>query len=210
MLVLPSSCFAPIFQFALIANKETYAIETKEHFIKQSFRSRYQVYGANGLLNLVVPLKKWKNHTPIDQIEVSYDEDWQLLHWRSIESAYRASPFFEFYESEIKPLVFSKEINLIQRNAQIESVLCKMIGLSAKITFTKGYNEHDPDWRSVIHPKNKIEMEFASKSHYLQVFEDKHGFIPNLSILDLLFNLGPETKLYLTQHNQSIKHGTKN
>jgi hypothetical protein len=207
MLILPSSCFAPIVQFALITRAEKYVIETKEHFVKQSFRSRFQIYGANGLLHLVVPVKKWKNHTPIEKMEVSYDEDWQQLHWRSIESAYRASPFFEFYESEIKPLVFSKEVNLIQRNAQIESTLCKIVGISNSVTFTDHYDEQTPDWRTIIHPKNKAEIESVSMAHYLQVFEDKHGFIPNLSILDLLFNLGPETKLYLTQLNQSIKNG---
>ncbi|MFT6167624.1 MAG: hypothetical protein ACJAV5_001958 [Vicingaceae bacterium] len=210
MLILPSSCFAPILQFALITDAENYTIETKEHFVKQSYRSRFQIYGANGLLNLVVPVKKWKNHSSIEEIQVSYDENWQQLHWRSIESAYRASPFFEFYEEEIKPLVFSKEINLIMRNAEIERIILRIIGISSSAIFSENYSEQELDWRSLINPKSKVEMESVSISNYIQVFEDKHGFIPNLSILDLLFNLGPECKLYLKLLNQSIKDGKKN
>tara|TARA_B110000503_G_C7144000_1_gene412140 strand:- start:1103 stop:1738 length:636 start_codon:yes stop_codon:yes gene_type:complete len=209
-IILPSSCFAPILQFALITDAENYTIETKEHFVKQSYRSRFQIYGANGMLNLVVPVKKRKNHSPIEQIEVSYDESWQQLHWRSIESAYRASPFFEFYEEEIKPLVFLKEINLIKRNAEIERAILRIIEISSSVIFSKNYSEQDPDWRSLINPKNKVEMESVSIPNYMQVFEDKHGFIPNLSILDLLFNLGPESKLYLKLLNQSIKDAKKN
>jgi len=209
-IILPSSCFAPIVQFSIVSDTELYAIEAKEHFVKQSYRSRFQIFGANGVLNLVIPLKKWKNHTPIEKIEVSYDEDWQQLHWRSIESAYRASPFFEFYEEEIRPLVFSKEAQLLNRNLLIENAINKIIGIKATLEFTSIYEAQDPDWRTTINPKNKVEMEYAPIPKYLQVFEDKHGFIPNLSILDLLFNLGPESKLYLKQLNQSIKYGTKN
>ncbi len=210
MLTLPSSCFAPIIQFALINSTKNYNIESKEHFVKQSFRSRYQICGANGLLNLVVPIKKWKSHTAIEEIEVSYDEDWQQLHWRSIESAYRASPFFEFYEEEIKPLVFSKEAYLIRRNANIESAILKILGIATIMEFTESYDTRKPDWRMLINPKKKLEIGSIPMSKYIQVFEDKHGFIPNLSILDLLFNLGPESKLYLKQLNQSIENVTKN
>ena len=209
-IILPSSYFAPILQFALISEADNYVIETKEHFVKQSYRSRFQIYGANGLLNLVVPLKKWKNHTSIEKIEVSYDENWQQLHWRSIESAYRASPFFEFYEEEIKPLIFSEEVNLLKRNSYTEQAINKILGIKSNLEFTTIYESQEPDWRTIINPKNKVEMESVLNPKYIQVFEDKHGFIPNLSILDLLFNLGPESRLYLKQLNQSIKDGKKN
>ncbi len=210
MPTLPSSYFAPILQFAIITPTNEYHIEAKEHYMKQSYRNRFEIYGANGLLSLSVPVKKWNNHTLIEKIEVSYDEDWQQLHWRSIESAYRASPFFEFYEEEIKPLIFSKEINLLKRNHLIERVINKIIGIKATVEFTSIYESQAPDWRTTITPKNKVELESIAIPKYIQVFEDKHGFIPNLSILDLLFNLGPESKLYLKQLNQSIKNGTKN
>jgi hypothetical protein len=210
MVILPSSCFAPILQYALITDKDFHTIETKEHFVKQSYRSRFQILGANGLLNLVVPLKKWYSHTPIEYIEVSYDENWQKLHWRSIESAYRASPFFEFYDEEIKPLVFSKETNLLKRNLLIENMVTKIIGIKSNAKFTSTYESQQPDWRTIINPKYKVEIDSIEVPKYIQVFEGKQKFIPNLSILDLLFNLGPESKLYLTQLNQSIKYGSKN
>ena len=210
MIILPSSCFAPILQYALITDTDFHTIETKEHFVKQSYRSRFQILGANGLLNLVVPLKKWYNHTPIEHIEVSYDENWQKLHWRSIESAYRASPFFEFYDEEIKPLVFSKETNLLERNLLIENTVSKIVGIKSTAKATSIYESQQPDWRIIINPKYKVEIDSIKLPKYIQVFEDKQKFIPNLSILDLLFNLGPESKLYLKQLNQSIKDGSKN
>lgn len=206
-LVLPSSCFAPIVQFSLIVSEPKYAIEAKEHFIKQSYRNRYEIYGANGLLSLTIPVKKWKNHEAIENIEVSYDEDWQKLHWRSIESAYRASPFFEFYEEEIKPLIFLSEINLLKRNLLVEKGIKRIIGINSTAQFTANFEPNQPDWRSIINPKNKVQMESFPFAKYIQVFEEKHGFISNLSILDLLFNLGPESKTYLKQLNQSIKNG---
>lgn len=206
-LVLPSSCFAPIIQFALIVFEPKYAIEAKEHFIKQSYRNRFEIYEANGLLSLTIPVKKWKNHERIENIEVSYDEDWQKLHWRSIESAYRASPFFEFYEEDIKPLIFLSEINLLKRNLHIEKAINRIIGINSTAQFTANFELNQPNWRTIINPKNKVQMESFSIPNYMQVFEDKHGFIPNLSILDLLFNLGPESKTYLKQLKQSIKNG---
>ena len=206
-LIVSSSCFAPIVQFSLIVSEPEYAIEAKEHFIKQTYRNRFEIYGANGLLSLTIPVKKWKNHAAIENIEVSYDEDWQKLHWRSIESAYRASPFFEFYEEEIKPLVFLNEINLLKRNLLVEKAIKRMIGINSAVHFTANFEPHQPDWRTIINPKNKVQMESFSPTKYIQVFEEKHGFIPNLSILDLLFNLGPESKTYLKKLNQSIKNG---
>lgn len=208
--VLPSSCFAPTLHFALLANAENYTIEAKENFVKQSFRSRYEIYAANGKLSLVVPLKKWKNHTPIEKMELSFDENWQQLHWRSIESAYRASPYFEYYDEEIKPLVFSKEPNLITRNNFIEQQLLKLLKIKSESHFSESYEAHEPDWRKIIHPKNKIEKELVSFPKYIQVFEEKEGFLPNLSILDLIFNLGPESKTYLNRLNTLIHHGKKN
>lgn len=209
-LVLPSSYFGPIYHFSLIVNSESYFIESKENFIRQSYRNRFEILGANGLLSLTIPVKKWKNHTSIDKIEVSFDENWQQLHWRSIESAYKASPFFEFYEEEIKPLIFSMEVNLIKRNSLIEKAVNRIINIQALPSFTEFYEVNELDYRAIINPKNKVEMQAVSTPKYIQVFEDKHDFIANLSILDLLFNLGPETKTYLLQLNQSIKDGTKN
>lgn len=196
-MILPSSYFAPIVQYALIAQGNSYAIESKENFVKQSFRSRCEIAAANGKLSLVVPLKKRKNHTPIEEVEVSYAEGWQKLHWRSIESAYRGSPYFEFYEDEIRPLVFLETNLLLERNEQIERELKEILRINSKATRTSDYQSQSMDWRNIIHPKNKLDTMGVNFPKYIQVFEEKHGFIPNLSILDLLFNLGPDCKTYL-------------
>ena len=103
--------------------------------------------------------------------------------------------------------VFLNEINLLKRNLLVEKAIKRMIGINSAVHFTANFEPHQPDWRTIINPKNKVQMESFSPTKYIQVFEEKHGFIPNLSILDLLFNLGPESKTYLKQLNQSIKNG---
>lgn len=200
MIHLATAYFSPILHYALMVQSEAYSIEAEEHFVKQSFRSRCEIYGANGKLNLVVPLKKWRNHSNTKEIEVSYEENWQKLHWRSIVSSYRASPYFEFYEEEIEPLVFLKESKLIERNQRIEEELKSILKISTPSSITTEYLPSSTnDWRGILHPKNKKIREEVNFSTYIQVFESKHGFIPNLSILDLLFNLGPDSKKYLQQ-----------
>lgn len=199
MQTLSTSYFGSTTHYSLIAQSKSYLIESKEHFIKQSQRNRTEIYSANGKLILSIPLKKWRNHSPIDQMEVSFDEDWQTLHWRSMESAYRASPFFEYYEDEIKPLIYSKESNLIKRNTLIEESIKKIIGIESILDYTSLYEKSEMDWRKLLHPKNKELAKCFSIPSYIQVFEEKHGFIPNLSILDLLFNLGPESRSYLNR-----------
>ncbi len=196
-LILPSSYFGSIFQYALLAKAKEYRVDGFEHFIKQSYRSRCEIYGANGKMSLIVPLKKWKNHCLTKDILVSYDDNWQILHWRSIESAYRTSPYFEFYEEEVKPLFFLKEERLIEYNRVIEKELCQLIQLPVDFIQTAEYIESSPDWRQIINPKNKELKEKNLFQSYIQVFESKFEFIPNLSILDLLFNLGPNSKNYL-------------
>lgn len=200
-MTLPSSYFPPIFQFSLIAQVENYKVEFHEHFIKQSYRSRCEIYGANGKLNLVIPLQKWKNNTPIHDIKISYDENWQQLHWKSIESAYRASPYFEFYEEELKPLVFLKMESLLERNQILETEIKSLLGIKTIATKTTQYAVEQPDYRIKIHPKNKALQLAVRFPKYIQVFEEKKGFLPNLSILDLLFNLGPESNPYLQTIN---------
>lgn len=197
MLLLPSSYFGPALHFALIAQEERYAIEYKEHFVKQSFRSRCEIYGANGKLKLIVPLRKWHHRDTMDSIAISYDEDWQKLHWRSITSAYRTSPYFEFYEELIKPLFFLETKSLLAYNQEVENSLKQLLKLKAQESYTVSYEARETDWRKLLHPKNKELYEAVSFPKYIQVFEEKCGFIPNLSILDLLFNLGPNSKTYL-------------
>lgn len=198
MLVLPSSYFAPVSQWNLALNAQNYSIENCENFVKQSYRSRCTIYGANGCLDLVVPLKKWKNHTPISEIKISYSDNWKVLHWRSIESAYRNSPYFEFYEETIKDSFFPKQFEyLTEWNAFLEKEIISLLKLNISYRFTDKYEKIETDWRKEIHPKRKLENQGFKFPKYLQVFEEKEGFLPNLSILDVLFNLGPQSSSYI-------------
>ncbi len=198
MLVLPTSYFGPIYWFALYAQNSDLCIEHFENFKKQSNRSRCTIYGANASLALSIPLRKWKNHTPIHEIEISYDENWQKIHWKSIESAYRASPYFEYYESNLSALFLNlKEKNLVGFNAKILKGITELLQLSQQGIPTSSYVAQEPDWRIILNQKGDMILSNDKLERYPQVFEEKHGFIPNLSIIDLLFNLGPSAQQYL-------------
>jgi hypothetical protein len=198
MIVLPNAYLAPIVHYALIAQNDRYAIDAHENFVKQTYRSRAEIYGANGKLKLIVPLQKRKNQTPMHEVEISYEEDWQRLHWRSFESAYRLSPYFEYYEEEFLPFYENKKYSkLLEFNLALEEKIKTLLGLNSSMQLTKKYEEQEIDYRQLIKPKQSFEqIEF---SYYIQVFTEKYGFIPNLSILDLLFNLGPASTDYLKQ-----------
>lgn len=196
-MILPTAYFPSIGQFALAFQAGAYLLEKQEHFVKQSYRNRCEIYGANGKQKLVVPVK-WRNHSPVHEVELSYAENWQKLHWKSLESAYRASPFFDFYEEEFRPYFEQKEIQyLLEWNSQLEQRVCELLDLKIEVKETESYKTSHPDYRKLISPKKKTFSQKLDFPPYLQVFGDKHGFIPNLSILDLLFNLGPESTTYL-------------
>jgi|SRR5690554_218343 len=199
MITLSSAYLGPILHYALLSQNETYEIDTAEHFVKQSYRSRCEIYGANGRLKLIVPLEKWKNNSPIKDIKISYDENWQSLHWRSFESAYRLSPFFDFFEEDFRPFYEKKYSFLIELNRELEEKIKSLLKITATANYTETYKKCDPDYRKLISPKNKAVVQAVNFEHYYQVFEDKYGFLENLSILDLLFNLGPASKAYLLQ-----------
>lgn len=199
MITLSSVYLGPIVHYVLLVQNKNYEIDTAEHFVKQSYRSRCEIYGANGKLKLIVPLEKWRNRSPIKDVKISYDENWQTLHWRSFEAAYRLSPFFEFYEENLRPFYEKKYDFLIDFNLALEEKIKSILDISAKAIFTENYKSSDPDYRQLINPKNNELVMAVNFEHYMQVFEEKYGFLKNLSILDLLFNLGPASKAYLLQ-----------
>ena len=194
--LLPLSYFGPIEEYALLAQNEKVVYETKEHFVKQSYRNRCHIYGANGEMRLTVPLvMKSREKTPMDKIKVSYSDKWQAQHWKTIVSAYKNSPFFEHYEEDLLDFFLTEFKYLIDLNKAAQSIILKHNRISIKITETIEFNlKHDNDFRGIINPKK---VPFVSNPRYIQVFEEKHGFQSNLSILDLLFNEGPASNIYL-------------
>ncbi len=196
MITLPTSYFGPIEEYVYLSQNESVTYEVKEHFIKQSYRNRCFIYGANGLLRLTVPLVlKSREKTAIEDIKISYAEQWRAQHWRSIQSAYKNSPFFDYYEDIISPIFLEEFKNLKALNFKALETINDCLQINCKVLFNENFKPYsENDLRLKIHPKKGPTVELP---RYIQVFEDKYGFNKNLSILDLLFNEGPSAILYL-------------
>ena len=188
--------------YAAILKSENVIVDINEHFLKQSYRNRCVIAGANGPLNLIVPVKRKTGRVKLKDVEIDYSENWQKIHWKSIESAYRTSPYFEFYEDRFKVLYFAKEFKLLMNwNSAINNAILTSLKHEPEIRISEKYiSETDgyEDLRSEIHPKKQITSHYKVNS-YPQVFDDRMEFLPNISVLDLLFNEGPAAYQLLLQ-----------
>ena len=177
-------------------------LEQHENFIKQSYRNRCNILAANGVLALSIPLVKPPEiKVNIKDIRIDYKTDWQKQHLKSIESAYRNSPFYEYLIDDFIPIYQKKPQYLFEFNLLLINTVLKIIEIDKKIGFTDNFfvpNDESFDFRYRIKPKKQSEeiTHLANKEYY-QVFNSKHPFQPDLSIIDLLFNLGSETYGYL-------------
>ena len=198
-LILPACYLPPVSYFSVLhTSPDPVQLEQYEHYPKQTYRNRASIYSANGKLDLNVPVQHGsKNHTPMKDVRISYEADWQRLHWSSLQTAYRSSAYFEYYEDDFAPFYQQPFEWLFDFNeAQLE-LLLRLLKIEKKVGVTAGYREDYPaatDFRAVIHPKRKP---LKGGKPYYQVFEARHGFIADLSIIDLLFNHGPQSKGYL-------------
>lgn len=186
--------------YAKLLQYEEIAIEKCENFVKSTYRNRCYITGPNGRLLLSIPVKGGKSqHTKYSNIEIAYEEDWQKIHWQSLFSSYRRSPYFEFYEADFEPFYHRYYDSLFEFNWELMQLLIRLIGIQVPVSFTNKYEKHPSpeltDLRSGIHPNPKKELKdlLYQEPKYIQVFEERTGFIPNLSIVDLLFNQGPNT-----------------
>ncbi|MFW6248461.1 MAG: WbqC family protein [Bacteroidota bacterium] len=206
-IILSTSYFGPIQYFSKFFCAKTIWIEQKENYQKQSYRNRMNILGPNGIQTLAIPiLRGKKNKTNIRDIKIDYAMPWPKNHWKTLESAYRSSPFFEFYEEECRDLIYSKEKYLFDLNEKATNWILTCLNLPGnKINYTKEFLPPIPDnqfdYRYSIHPKKRSQKPDLNFTHkvYHQVFEDRFGFIPNLSILDLLFNEGPNSQAILKE-----------
>lgn len=197
--------FAPIPYYIALNRYKTRCIDGAEHFVKQSYRNRCVIATANGPMSLSLPIESGRSpRMPIQDVRVSDHGNWQSLHWNSLLSAYRSSPFFEYYADDIRPFFDEKKPFLFDYNERIRRCICALIPLDASAMITDRYRstnqlpEDSVDFRSRLNEKvlPTTQLQLTSKPYY-QVFEGKFGFTPDLSILDLLFNMGPESILYL-------------
>lgn len=196
-IVLPTSFFPSIAYCYAIANTQRVIIDVHEHYVKQNLRNRCQIYSANGALDLIVPVVKGRSpQVPTHAIEIANHENWQTKHWRSIEAAYRSSPYLEYYEDELRTFFEKDFTNLVEYNKEILQNVLDLIGIDVPIEYSTEYVEGNDwqDYRNLCAKKRPI---FEKSSPYFQVFQEKGGFIPNLSILDLLFCEGPNAINYL-------------
>jgi hypothetical protein len=197
--LLPMFYLPPVeYVVQLNAYKPDILIEKEEHFPKQTYRNRANIYSPDGVLCLTVPVTKGsKNHTKIKDVKISYDFEWQRLHWLSLQACYRRSAYFEYYEDEFSVFYNKKYDYLFDYNQQLLQFILKAIKLPVALEFTEIFEAEYPtlaDFRNTIHPKQESGIE---QKPYYQVFEERHGFLKNLSIIDLLFNQGPHSINYL-------------
>lgn len=199
--LLPCSYLAPIGYYAILLQHPSCIIEQYDFFVKQTIRNRCAILGANGKLILSIPKKrKSSSKTILKDIQISHDEPWQKLHWKSITSAYRSSAYFEYYEDLFSPLYQKKEKFLVDFNGKLKKIVFNCLQTEDSTTLSTSY-------------QNKIEkidlrkhcFELQEHEKYQQVFEASCGFTPNLSVIDLLFNLGPEAADYLLNINLCTK-----
>lgn len=177
-------------------------IEACENYQKQSYRNRCRFYAADGVQALSFPIihEGGTHKLPISEIKVDYSTPWLQQHERAIISAYRTSAYFEYYQDELFDILESRPERLLELNMSILNFLIEKTGLAVDVRFTEEYSkDRDGDFREVIHPKrpNDILAGLGLEKPYFQVFAQKHGFISDLSAMDLLFNEGPDSILFL-------------
>ena len=223
--LLSTTYFGPVQWYQKLNRFDTIYIERCESFIKQTYRNRCVIATTNGLQTLSIPVehtqeKGEESSRLITDIRISNHGNWRHLHWNALMSAYGDSPFFDYYVDDLKPFFEDRWENLFDFNMAITHKMCELLDIHPNIQFTENYipsrkeeggrrkeNSVDSpifnsqfsifDFRDVIRPKNPIPDETFTPQTYYQVYQKKWGFQPNLSILDLLFNMGNESILYL-------------
>ena len=191
-----SSYIPNVATLAVLAQQECVNIQTQAFYQKQTYRNRTQIAGANGVLNLSIPIEKGVKGTRlVDQdVMISYDEMWQNNHWKSFVSAYQSSPFFEFYQDELKAVFFKKQKKLLDFNMDILQLIMDWLELDTQIKISTEQPLYNPTGEALISAKKATSLHLPK---YIQVFESKLGFISNLNALDLICCLGPESPSYL-------------
>lgn len=200
--LLASTYFGPVQWYQKLNQSDCCLIERHDHFVKQTYRNRCVIATTSGLQVLTVPIERYEGaHCEMRDIRISDHGSWRHLHWNALQSAYGESPFFEFYADDLRPFFERRWELLFDFNTAITRKMCELLDVHPQIAFTEVYasaeEEGVTDFRDAIRPKHPLPDDGFRPRRYYQVYEQKHGFQPNLSILDLLFNEGPEAVLYL-------------
>ena len=198
-IILPTSYFGPIPYYSILVNSNNYIFEKNENFVKQTTRNRCSIYSSAGKLNLSIPrIRKNSSKTIIKDIRICYNEPWQKIHLKSIITCYNSSPFFDYYKEKISKIYESKATFLIDFNLKSHLLVMDFLKLSSSANDTKKFEEinKSADYRNYT---------FHSKEDYTydQVYSTKNNFIKDLSVLDLIFNLGPESIDFLKKIDEA-------
>ena len=198
--LLQTTYFGPIQWYQKLYRYDRCLIEQYDTYQKQTYRNRCVIATANGLQALTVPVEGTGEKCVVKDLRISDHNQWWRVHWNALLSAYNESPFFDYYADDIRPFFEKKYEFLIDFNEAICQKLCELIDIQPNIERTTDYQrqtDNMDDYRAVINAKHPLVDSDFHPRRYWQVFEGKHGFQANLSILDLLFNLGPESIFYL-------------
>ncbi len=207
---LSTAYLAPVQYYTKFLLYPEIIVDVHETYAKQSYRNRCIIFGANGPQSLIIPVTKvYGNHTKTKDIQIDYATEWRKNHLMAIVSAYKRSPFFEYYEDMIIPFYHHSYKFLVDFNLMIQEKIIHMLEIKAPVNKSESYckpAETSADFRESIHPKKRKTLpdHHFSPIEYIQVFSEKHGFQKNLSILDLLCNEGPNALNIL---EKSIKKG---
>lgn len=196
-----SAYFPPIAYFKAIARCGKMIVEGNESYCKQSYRNRCKILSANGILSLTVPVTK-NGDGNIRSVTIDYSKPWIREHKRAMEAAYRSSPFFEYYYDDIHAIIDSGITGLFDLNMALTLKLLEFAGIRTEVSVSEEYRKtYGPDscidFRSSFDPKRQGLPEYLRTAPYYQVFSEKFGFTEGLSVLDLIFNEGPDSISYL-------------
>lgn len=173
--------------------------EAKENFVRASYRNRCEICGPNGKSILTAQVSAGRTRRKYTDVKIAYEHNWNKIHWHTLESNYRSSPYFEYYENHFEPFFKNEYENLFEFNLELFKLINRLLNLNIKYSLTEKFSktatEDTEDVRGVFMPNKPVEG-FVAKE-YIQVFSSKQGFFPNLSILDLLFCEGPNAVSYL-------------
>ena len=199
MIAIESQYFPSLEFFSLIKNESEIVFDTNEYFEKQTYRNRCYILAADKPLPLSIPLLGVNKKIKTKDIKIDYIQKWQNQHWRAIKSAYGKSPYFEYYSDDVHDIIYTKHTFLIDINHDILTFCQRVLQLDIKIKYSENYIESENgsfnNMKSVIHPKKPfIDRKIHTALPYTQTFGSK--FVPNLSIIDLIFCMGPESQNY--------------
>lgn len=198
--VFATAYFPPVAYLQELIKHDSIIIETHEHFQKQTYRNRCEILNANGIQTLSVPLVQTHQKIKTGLVQISFEQNWKLNHWRSIESAYNRSAYFEFYRDELKNLFFADEKNLLIFNTKILQWLLLQLKDKTAISYTSDYLESMEAGLDCEHLSSPQKTNKEKFKKYPQVFSYKTDFTSGLSCIDLLFNCGPDSFNYLQEH----------